>query len=411
MAKIRTLKRGKRWSFAFEMGVVNGKRKTYQKSGFDTKQKAYNAGAIAYDKYLHGGLAVNNGKITFADFLDEWFEKECKPSVRHSTAINYSVIINKHIKPQLGSYKMNALTPAIINNWLNQLFTCKQLCHNTISAVLITVRKALTYAVYPAEILTTNPAQYIKLPKKIDEEKQISRVIIRNIENIKCGLGRQSYCIPVIIAYYTGMRIGEVMGLTWQDIDFKNKRINIDKQVTYISYKGKYEHLIVPPKTNNSIRTVLIGNSLIMELKSWRAKQAENKLRRGKNYLMNYGISCDLPRSFVLKQAFMSNISSSIHKLNFICTNEEGGLLSRGLLNSFSRILKKKGIVFNFHSLRHTQATLAIENGAKVVDVANRLGDTVNTVQATYAHDTIEMQKETVAIIENIGIKAGNADK
>lgn len=166
MAKIRTLKRGKRWSFAFEMGVVNGKRKTYQKSGFDTKQKAYNAGAIAYDKYLHGGLAVNNGKITFADFLDEWFEKECKPSVRHSTAINYSVIINKHIKPQLGGYKMNALTPVIINNWLNQLFTYKQLCHNTISAVLITVRKALTYAVYPAEILTANPAQYIKLPKK-----------------------------------------------------------------------------------------------------------------------------------------------------------------------------------------------------------------------------------------------------
>lgn len=409
MAKIRTIKRSSKWSYAFEMGIVNGKRKTCQKSGFETKKEAYDAGVIAYDKYLHGGIAVNDGKITFADFLDSWFEKDCKPNIRHHTYQNYEIYIRLHIKPDIGSYKMRDLAPAIMDDWVKKLVT-KNLSADVKHAIFTVVKKALNYAVYPAQIITVNPAQYIKFPK-IKSEKLVKRVIIDDITKIKENLPNheKGYYIPITIAYYTGMRIGEIMGLTWKDVDFKKGLINVNKQVCYMSYNGAYKHFVAPTKTQNSIRTILIGKQLLQELKNWLLLQKENKIRYGKNYIVNYGVSCDLAQTLLIKKTFVTE--DVCNKYDFICTNKYGELLSRGTLNYFSHNLKKRGIIFNFHSLRHTQATLAIENGAKIVDVASRLGDTIATVQNTYTHDTMDMQKETVEIFENIGRKVVNADK
>ena len=180
MRKIRTLKRGKKWSNAFEIGGITGKRKAYQKSGFATKTEAYEAGIKIYDEYMHGGISIHDGKICFADFIDDWFEKDCKPGLRFSTAYNYEIYIRLHIKPSLGSYQLKDLTPAIIDNWIRKIAATKKLVPLYIKMIFLIAKKALDYAVYPAGIINTNPAQYVKVPKIKAGPKKIKRVIIEN---------------------------------------------------------------------------------------------------------------------------------------------------------------------------------------------------------------------------------------
>ncbi|WP_196607094.1 tyrosine-type recombinase/integrase [Pectinatus frisingensis] len=394
---VRTLKRGKKWSYAFEIGIINGKRKTCQKSGFSTEKEAYNAGIMAYDKYLHGGIAVNDGKITFNQFLDEWFEKDCKISIREGTSTNYERYIRLHIKPVLGQYKLKDITPAILDDWLKGLINSKKVSPLVCKFIFTLLKKALNYAVYPAEIISSNPAQYIKFPS-IKQEKRVKRVIIDKnyLDSIISNINPDTNIrIPILISYYTGMRIGEVMGLTWNDIDLANNQINVDKQAIYAKRDGKHMQCISKPKTANSVRKILIGSILSKELKKWHIEQAKSKLRLGLDYITN----------LVNDNGEINKISGA--KYDFVCTNKYGEFINRKMLYVCCRSLQRKGIVFNFHSLRHTHATLAIENGATIKDVAARLGDTVNTVSNIYSHDTITMQKQTVKIFDNIA----DADK
>ena len=406
MVKVRTIKRGKLWSYAFEVGRIDGKRKTVQKSGFTSGKLAYNAGVIAYDKYLHGGLAVNDGKVIFSDFLDEWYNQDCKLRLRQGTLKNYEIYIRCHIKPYIGQYSLNELTPAIIDSWLRRLIA-KKYAVNIDRIIFALVKKSLDYAVYPVQALTTNPAQYVKFPK-LKEKKKVKRVIINDLNPILDNLPRNSTArIPIIIGYYTGMRVGEITGLTWNDVDFDNKTININKQVTYMKYNGKSGSFVCPTKTDNSVRTILVGDTLLRILRKWKATQAENRLKAGQHYLINYGTPTDMEDTFRVNFSVPAKNIKRIY--DFICTDQCGMILNKSTLQYLPRkLLKDKGITFNFHSLRHTQATLAIEGGAPSRDVAARLGDTVTTINKVYSHDTVKMQEQTVAIIESIGLKAIN---
>ena len=165
MAQVRVRKRGKTFSYIFEAGKTSeGKRKVVEKGGFETKAEAYKAGIAAYNDFLHGNIGITSESITLKNFMTNWLEKVVAANVKASSMQTYQSYFTKQIIPYLGEAKIQELTPAMLDNWIRELQKTG-LSYNTISAVHAFIHNALNYAVYPAQLINSNPAAYIKVPK------------------------------------------------------------------------------------------------------------------------------------------------------------------------------------------------------------------------------------------------------
>ena len=162
--------------------------------------------------------------------------------------------------PNLGDYSIQKLTPAVLDTFVRKLFT-DGYSKNTISQIHALIHHALDYAVYPAEIISSNPANYIKVPKKAPTNIVKRHIITPEKLNellAKYPFGNP-YHIPILILYHTGMRISEVCGLTWEDIDFDKKIITLDRQIVYISKQGYFFRRL---KQNQVTDTLLLMSFL-----------------------------------------------------------------------------------------------------------------------------------------------------
>ena len=165
MAQVRTRKRGKTFSYIFEAGKTpDGKRKVVEKGGFATKDAAYKAGVAAYNDFLHGNIGITSEKITLKDFMTAWLDNVVASKVKLSTIQTYQTIFRNQIAPYFSDEKVQDLTPAILDSWFKKLIK-KGLSKNTLSATHALIQKALNYAVYPAQLIQSNPAVYIEIPK------------------------------------------------------------------------------------------------------------------------------------------------------------------------------------------------------------------------------------------------------
>lgn len=216
--------------------------------------------------------------------------------------------------------------------------------------------------------------QYISMPKydETKKDKDDQKVISLDEFNtiIKRFTKESNFYIPLQIAFHTGIRASEVCGLTWDCIDLEKGNIKVEK---ILLHKEK-EWVFGTPKTISSQREITIGKTLINILKLHRKTQVENKLKYGKYYNDN----------------------------NSIYTKENGDLVTTDSLKYLSRIINYEiGISFNFHSLRHTHATMLLEAGANIKDIQNRLGHgKLATTMDTYLHITDKMKNDTVDILE-----------
>ena len=112
-----TRKRGSTWSYYFDLGKVDGKRKKKEKGGFRTKKEAEAALAAAINEYNNAGNVFEASEITVADYLDQWYELSCKPNLKYNTQIGYLRIIEGHLKPRFGIYKLKAINSSILQEY------------------------------------------------------------------------------------------------------------------------------------------------------------------------------------------------------------------------------------------------------------------------------------------------------
>ncbi len=188
---------------------------------------------------------------------------------------------------------------------------------------------------------------------------------------------------PLLLLAYTGLRKGEALGLKWEDIDFKSKTLTVKRT--------RDQHGVRSPKTKNSYRSILIDNELIKNLENYHKWCVEMKFKHGQRL--------DKEKDYVF-------ISSHCVPVSFNTLN-----------NVFSRIykqLEKEDIYINTitpHGLRHTYATVLINEGIPPRTVADRLGNTVEMVYRVYAHTLKEMEDKAVSVFSqalagaNIGAK------
>lgn len=392
------------WEYRFEAAKINGKRKHISKSGFRTKKEAELAGIKALSEYNNAGMTFEPSEMSFSDYLDYWFENYVKISCSYNTQTAYSVIINNHLKPSLGAYKLRSLTPMILQEYVNGMYK-NGYKKSTLKNIMGVMSGSLKYAVVPSQLLQSSPAEYISYPKVKSTRSDTNRSVIsvedfnRMIERFEKG---NPFRYALFIGFYTGLRIGEVFGLTWNDIDFDNKTLSVNKQIV----KREKAWYFGEPKTPASVRTIQIGDTLIEELKEYKRIQAENELKYGEFYTKTYikEEKDEKGKSIHRIVEAEKSLPLSLVQVKLIMRKADGTYSSTDSFKYASRVIHYElGIKFNFHSLRHTHATKLIENGVSPKAVQVRLGhDKIETTLQTYTHNTKAMEEGAVDTFERL---------
>lgn len=159
-----TRKRGNTWSYYFDMAKIDGKRNRKEKGGFKTIKDAEAALAKAITEYNNSGQSFSPTDISVADYLDFWFDNYCKMNLKYNTQVGYLNIIEGHLKPTFGIYRLNALSSASIQEYANSL-KLKGLSKSSVVGIISTLSGALNYAVEPLHYIQFNPCDRIKYPK------------------------------------------------------------------------------------------------------------------------------------------------------------------------------------------------------------------------------------------------------
>lgn len=375
----RVRKKGNRWYYSFELGNEDGKRKRIERAGGATKKEALESLRKALTEYENAGTLISESNISVNEYFDYWFKEyvllNCKPNTQNG----YKRIIKNHIKPEIGIYKLKSITPAKLQELINLKYR-NGFSKNYLSNLYGVLSGAFKYAVYPYQLIKENPMTFVKMPKynqKLINNPEDLKII--TLEQYNTILKRFPYGsnmhVPLQIGFNTGMRVGEVMSLTWDCIDLEAKTIRIEK----ILYRNEFKQWVFgTPKTNSSYRTIKIGDTLCSLLKRFHTDQKANRLRYGEYYIK--------------------------HDYDFVCLKENGELLTVDSIKYLSRIVNYElNIPFKFHSLRHTHATMLLEAGANIKDIQERLGHSKSSITMdVYSHATKKMSNNTVNIFETI---------
>lgn len=418
MAQVNVRKRGEKWEYRFEAASVAGKRKQITKGGFRTKKDALDAGAAALAEYNRSGMSFNPTEISVSDYLDYWFDTYCKMNLKYNTQLGYYKIIENYLKPTFGHYYLNALNSTMIQEFVNQL-KIKGLSRSSVVGILTTLSCAMNYAIEPLGYIQYNPCDRVKIPKisKLSKERVIlSREdFSRIIERFPAG---NRFYIPLMIGFYTGLRISEAFALTWDDIDLKNRTLTVNKQVVKRNFgadvrqaakkKGKKElkssWYFSSTKTSASNRTIKFGETLYHALKQEKIQQMKNEVKYAEYYTIHV-----LKKEVDEKNEPMYRIvplqkciESQLPRIRLVCIAENGEYTSTDSFKYCSRVIHNTlQLAFDYHSLRHTHATALIESGADVKDVQSRLGHSnIRTTLQTYVHDTDAMAQTSVDLFE-----------
>lgn len=365
------------WRATLSLGYDSyGKRIKKQKQGFKTKKDAERWVTDTLDKKHKGFIISNESNILFKDFIDKWFYEYKIHTISTNTIANYISRLNTHIIPKLGHYKLNEITNMTVQNFYNQLINQGQKSSSA-KKILETLSNCLRYA-YKNKLIYTIPTDI----QKISIEK--TRIEFWDKKHVDFFLKKikGSYLYtPILLELMTGLRIGELCGLRWYDIDFRNNFISIKNQI--IIDKNNRELIFTQKlKTNTSYRKISIPKTLTDYLLSIKNNASNNDFV----ILNRNGEICN-PRNLSM------NFKKEIKKYETNLSIEES-------IND-SNYMKLPQITF--HGLRHTHATILIANNENIKVVSERLGHTnVNETLNTYTHVMEDMKNNTGELLSNI---------
>lgn len=299
------------------------------------------------------------------EWLDTWLNKYAKLSIKQRTYLQYKESIEKHINPMLGDYELTDLSANVLQEFVIQkieagnLKTGKGLSSNSVIGIVGVLKQALHRALV-LEMITKDNSSLIKMPTIQEKLVEAFEVEEQNKIVDYCMALKKTNHFGIVLCFYTGLRIGELLALTWNDIDFDRKTMSINKSVSYTKINGKYETAIDTPKTKHSIRIIPLPKQILDKLKEIK-KSSKSK---------------------------------------YVLTTRDNKMVNvRTYQRTFERILKKLNInVKNFHALRHTFATRAIEMGMDVKTISEILGHNSPVITLNrYSHSLMSYKTEMMA--------------
>lgn len=401
MSKINIRKRNNYYEYRIEIAQIEGKRKWISKSGFRTKQEAQEAGTIAYNEYLNAGVPLKNCNLSYSDYLDYWLENYCKSNLKYNTVQTYSIIIRKYLKPYVGKYKLSTVTSVSLNEFVINIvnnYNCSRSYYKNILKVL---KGSFRDACNLYGFIKYNPALTIRLPKinqysedikHLYTEKEIDMILERFKEN-------KTFILAFLTSYYTGMRIGEVFALTWNDIDIEKGIINIEHSIYDKPKDEKGRWYLGSTKTHSSIRKVYIGNILKQAFINYKKRQNYLKEIYGSQY-NNYHLENVLNESGKLIEKRIVLNKNTEENINLIFTKDDGTYIGTDLTKyPFKIIHNELGInKCRFHDLRGTYATKILNNGTQMKEISTMLGHNNILTTENYYISSIDENKKKLAL-------------
>ena len=416
---VNVRKRGNVYEYNFDVAKIEGKRKRITKSGFKTKAEALKQGTIAYNEYLNTGRKFVSNEMSYSDFLDYWLDNHCKINLKYHTIEAYSNIVKTHLKTNLGFYKLSQITKPTLQDFLNKIYVEKAYSKNFLNNIRKVLKCSFNYAV-DNEYVKVNSAANLKLPKYDEPPKDVAHIFTTEEINTILDRFKNNHCVyyAFLTAYCTGLRIAEVFALTWDDIDFKNKTISVNKNILKKNQAGgtKGRHLsgnsttvwyFGTCKTQTSYRTVPIGDTLLNALKEYKEEQEMHKQNYGDTYMKHYKKNVINPYNnkpeIKIVNAY-AEIDVALPEVNFVFIKNNGVYEGTDSCKyPFKVIHYELGIPCRFHDFRDTHATKLIESGADIKAVSKRLGHrNIDITYNIYVRVTEKMENETANKFEEI---------
>lgn len=422
MGNVYVQKRGKVYQYQFAIASIDGKRKYKNKSGFRTKSEAIEAGVKAYNEYINVGHCIEPSKMSYSDYLDYWMKEHCEINLKYHTIQAYQNIIKNHIKPKLGFYMLSQLTTSVIQEFINNIYLEKGFSKNFLKNILKVLKGSLGYATDVVGFIKVNPSLKVRLPKY--DIPDSDPVYILSNEEVEKILERFSNnpCVyyAFLTAYYTGLRVSEVFGLTWDDIDFVKRTITVNKNILKKNQAGGTKKRLISGnsttvwyfgtcKTKGSYRTIEIGNTLLKALKKYKEEQIQNRKDYGDTYIKHYKKIVNNPYNnkpeIKIINAY-AELEVPLEEVKLVFLKKNGVFEGTDSCKyPFKVIHYELGIPCRFHDFRDTHATRLIEAGADIKAVSKRLGHSnIRTTYEIYVKVTTKMESDTVEKFESIGL-------
>lgn len=371
-----------RWEARYTVGIDPGTGKQIQKSVYAQTQKEVRQKLSEKTVELDQGTYFEPTKIKLCDWLDTWLN-DYMGDKKYLTVKGYRAQCNTHIKPSLGAVTLPALTPVMIQKFYNGLRNVdgkeKGLAPKSVRNVHGILSKALNQAVKIGYV-RTNPCTNVTLPRV--EKPDIRPLTDEQVKMfLKVAVGDEIYGLLLEAVIFTGLREAEVMGLTWDCVDFENGTLTINKQ---LQKRPKSAGGFVFSSLKNDKTRILKPAPFVMELlKRRKAEQDVQCTAAGEAWLVDW------------------NDDEGNNTLVF--TTLTGANLSpQTVYNHFKKLAAEIGAPnATVHDLRHTYAVLSLQNGDDVKTVQGNLGHaTASFTLDVYGHVSEHMQQASADRME-----------
>jgi integrase len=330
-------------------------RKRLTKS-FSTKREA-DAWLREMRNQIDSGLTTANHDILLSDFIRDWLGRK-KAQLRTKTLADYSYYGNKLIAPHLGVLKLRAIKLHAVNDFYVAL------ADEGRPVYVIRYTHRVLHAIFADAVrlgfIPTNPAQYADVPVVDDAQDKMQIFTTAEYQRFAEACSHALYGVLYKLGINTGMRQGELLGLTWKNVDLDRSEIRVIQQLSRFGQEGQ-RLVFAPLKTKYSRRTIKIGADLVELLRTHYKAQQEHKQLMGTRWQDN-----DL--------VFASSLGTPLDQ--------------RNMQRDFDKLLKTAGLPkIRFHDLRHNAASMMLAGNSSIVGVSRYLGHSSPRITLEiYAH-------------------------
>ena len=369
---------------------LDGKPMIHRKTVHGTKKDA-EVELAKFVTEVQNGLVIDGKSLKFSEFTEIWKRDYGSKELAPSTYKRYCRMLETRILPYFGHFYINKIKPTDIMKFYDLLEkdtqlvrkkgnngskTKKPLSGKTILEHHRLLRAMLHKAVY-WQLIVTNPAERVqppkaRKPKRRSYDDEQTKILLENLELLPSE--DTKYKVAIILTVFTGVRLGELMGLEWQDVDFKNGIISINRSSQYLSDMGVFTKV---PKTESSIREIAIPEFIVSLLEEYKLWYEEQKSIYGELWTNS-------------DRLFVQADGKPMHP----------STISKWFVKYVGQI----GLpVINFHGLRHTNASLLVVQNIDIAVISARLGHAqISTTLDFYVHPLLSHNRKAGYALENL---------
>ncbi len=369
---------------------LNGKPMIHRKTVHGTKKDA-EVELAKFVTEVQNGLVIDGKSLKFSEFTEIWKRDYGSKELAPSTYKRYCRMLETRLLPYFGHFYINKIKPTDIMKFYDLLEkdtqlvrkkgnngskTKKPLSGKTILEHHRLLRAMLHKAVY-WQLIVANPAERVqppkaRKPKRKSYDDEQTKILLENLELLSSE--DTKYKVAIILTVFTGVRLGELMGLEWTDVDFKNGIISINRSSQYLADMGVFTKV---PKTESSIREIAIPEFIISLLEKYKLWYEEQKSIYGELWTNS-------------DRLFVQVDGKPMHP----------STISKWFVKYVGQI----GLpVINFHGLRHTNASLLVAQNIDIAVISARLGHAqISTTLDFYVHPLLSHNRKAGYALENL---------